>query len=136
MERGSFQSSVNERVYRGLQQRLHEIERILREDVTVNELTRAKNLLHIVSNHTANLQTALSQECWRRIDNSRLTLEEAIEARLELLRNATVPELPEYASPRSHENVGRPEKRIDRDKLSPEHGLHCKRNSKQELVGL
>ena len=66
MERGSFQPSVNERVYRGLQQRLHEIERILREDVTVNELTRAKNLLHIFSNHTANLQTALSQECWRR----------------------------------------------------------------------
>ena len=42
-ERGSFQPSVNESVYRGLQQRLHEIERILREDVTVNELTRAKN---------------------------------------------------------------------------------------------
>ena len=71
MEGELFQPSVNERVYRGLQQRLREIERILSEDVTANELTRAKSLLHIVSNHTANLQTALSREFWQRIDNSR-----------------------------------------------------------------
>ena len=127
IEAGMFQPSMNENVYRSLQQRLDAIGRIVRNDASLDEFARALNLPREVTNNATSLWTELSPELWDRINGYRARLEQSIAEGIASSENTQRPSLstgegdndeniPELSS-NTRGEVGRPKKCIEKDKL-------------------
>ena len=139
-----FQPSINENVYRALQQRLDSIERNVRDETSLEELRRASNLLREVNNNINSLQTALSVESWDRINRDRATLDRYIAERIVLTENTQdrTPTRPSEEDDRdinepNAREVGRPKKGIEINKLQSllNMGFNISEIAKKDLLG-
>ena len=118
-----FQPSPNDNIYRAIISRLAGIQRnIGNDDVTLADLRTFSNSLGEIQNHIINLQTALSQESWERVYHYHSRLQRDITGRITTLEttplHSDINDGDDAPLPVNyHGEVGRPKKRIEKEKL-------------------